>query len=271
MQPLQRTILVACALVLAGVHSIGAAERPPIVASLDDAFIAHADSSDTWSIGSAGLELVVGFSASGTLTLQSLSSSVTNRSWDITPGADVSLGLDGEDIQLATRGTVAFVGATAEANEDGVRLTFNFDHRTLHVRIARIYASYPGSPTIETWTHIDAIAATSPVEVSDLVGWRMTMPLGQLQWIGGLRGDSADNPDGDAFGLVTRDLDSAERIEIGGDGRSSEQFVPFAVVDDGRDQFFTGVMWSGIWHLVFERAGDRLNGSAFFPGPGTVV
>jgi len=49
-----------------------AADRPFVVASQGDAFIAHQAGSDRWSIGSANLELVVGFDANRSLTFQRL-------------------------------------------------------------------------------------------------------------------------------------------------------------------------------------------------------
>src|SRR6266480_163179 len=73
------------ALLLSGARSAVAADRPPLIASRDDAFVAHQNGSDVWSIGSANLELVVGFDASRTLTLQQLFNPVTGRAWDITP------------------------------------------------------------------------------------------------------------------------------------------------------------------------------------------
>ena len=103
--------------------------------------------------------------------------------------------------------------------------------------------------------------------VTDLVGWQMTMPLGRVRWLGGLRGDSASgNAVEDAFVVADRDLDPGERIEIGSEGRSSETFLPLLFVDGDRDEFFGGLMWSGAWHAAFDRSGDQLRVSVFFPG-----
>ena len=90
--PLLNRLLISCVLAaaLAGVARPAAAQAP-IVASLDDAFIAHEPSSDLWTIGSRGLELAVGFGADRVLSLQRLSDPVSGRMLNITPGADVSL------------------------------------------------------------------------------------------------------------------------------------------------------------------------------------
>jgi alpha-galactosidase len=252
--------------------SAGAADRPPVVASQGDAFIAHQSNSDVWSIGSANLELVIGFDASRTLALQRLFNPVTERAWSITPAPDFSLTAGGERIALTSSGAVSFVNATAAATEHGVTLTFNFEHRAQRLLIARVYACYPGSPTIETWTRVTSTGGDG-TNLTDLSAWNMTMPLGNVRWLGGLRGDSA-NSDGaseDAFEFAEHDFAPGERLDLGADGRSSEQFVPFFLVDDGRDQFFGGLMWSGAWRASLERAGDRLRVGVLFPGVGTAV
>ena len=96
------------------------------------------------------------------------------------------------------------------------------------------------------------------------------MPLGNVRWLGGLRGDSAgsDSAVEDAFVFAEHDFEPGERLDLGADGRSSEQFVPFFLVDDGRDEFFGGLMWSGAWRASLERADDQLRVGVSFPGVG---
>jgi alpha-galactosidase len=247
---------------LSATTSAIAADRPPTVASNGDAFIAHQAGSEAWSIGSGGFELVVGFGAAGVLTMQRMSNLATGRAWNITQ-ADVTLTLGGNRFTLASSGPITFDGASAESTDHGVQLTFTFESRSPRVRIERVYASFPGTPTIETWTRV--VSMGGAVSVSDLIGWEMTVPLGRVKWLNGLRGDAADRTESDAFQLVTRDLEPEERIEIGAEGRSSEQYVPFVTVDDGRDQLFAGFMWSGSWQFALERRGEQLHVTASFP------
>src|SRR5205814_10114913 len=97
----------------------------------------------------------------------------------------------------------------------------NFEHRAQRLQISRAYAVYAGSPTVETWTRVTTTG--DGVTLSDLVGWQMTMPLGRVRWLGGLRGDSASGVTvEDAFVVTDRELEPDERIEIGSEGRSSE-------------------------------------------------
>jgi len=250
----------------------GAADRPPIVAAQGDAFVAHQAGSDLWSIGSRNLELVIGFDASRTLALQRLFNPVNSRPWNITPAPDFSITAGGERIALTSSGAVSFVNASATATAYGVVLTFNFEHRAQRLLFSRVYACYPGSPTIETWTRVSSTGGDG-TGLNELVAWNMTMPLGSVRWIGGLRGDSAGGESAveDAFVFAQHDFEPGERLDFGSDGRSSEQFVPLFLVDDERDEFFGGLMWSGAWRATLERAGDRLRVSVSFPGVGTSV
>lgn len=249
-----------------------AADRGPIVAARDDAFVAHQAGSDLWSIGSGNLELVVGFDASRTLALQRLFNPVAGRALNITPAPDFSITAGDERIALTSSGAVAFVNASAAATDHGVVLTFNFEHRARRLFFSRVYACYPGSPTIETWTRVSSTGGEG-TQLTDLIAWNMTMPLGNVRWLSGLRGDVAGNDSAveDAFVFAEHDFEPGERLDLGSDGRSSEQFVPLFLVDDGRDEFFGGLMWSGAWRASLERADDRLRVSVSFPGVGTSV
>ncbi len=249
-----------------------AADRPPVVVAQGDAFVTHQDGSDVWSIGSATLELVVGFDSSRTLALQRLSNPVTAREWGITPAPDFSITAGGERITLTSSGAVTFVDALAVANELGVTLTFTFEHRAQRLLFTRVYACYPGSPTIETWTRVSSTGGDG-AGLNDLVAWNMTMPLGNVRWLGGLNGDFAgsDSAVEDAFVFAEHDFEPGELIDLGSDGGSSERFVPFFLVDDGRDEFFGGLMWSGAWRASLERADARLRVTVSFPGVGTSV
>src|SRR5438034_4115350 len=111
---------VCLAICLGAAGTIEGADSPPLVASRGDAFVAHQNGSDVWSIGSANLEVTIGFDASRTLALQRLFNPSTGRTWDITPGPDLTLTANGERVALTSSGAVTFVSATALANEHGV-------------------------------------------------------------------------------------------------------------------------------------------------------
>jgi alpha-galactosidase len=260
-------LVFVCLFASAGAN---ADDRPPIVAAVNDAFVAHQGGSDLWTIGSANLELVIGFDSTRTLALQRLANPVSGRAWNISPAPDVSVTAGGERMSLTSSGAVSFVGATAATTGQGVTLTFTFEHRAQRLQIARVYACYPDSPTIETWTRVSSTGGDG-TGLTDLIAWNMTMPLGNVRWLGGLRGDSASSAAEDAFVFAEHDFEPGERLDLGAEGRSSESFVPFFLVDDGRDQFYAGLIWSGLWRASLERADDRLRVVVSFPGVGTNV
>jgi hypothetical protein len=186
--PRKWLLAAACALLLLGAQTVGAAS---IVASNEDAFVTHDSGSGVWSIGSRELELVVGFDRTGLLTLQRLFNPRTERDWDITPAGDFTVTVGGEPIVLSMRNGMTLTNVATETTDDGVRLVFTFEHAALRLRIARAYACYPGSPTIETWTDIRALDGSRSAQVTNAVGWQITMPPGTVNWLGGLRRDAA--------------------------------------------------------------------------------
>jgi alpha-galactosidase len=263
--------VVGLTLALLSVASASTAgDRLPIVASQEDAFIAHDAGSDSWTIGSGRIELVVGFGSDGDLTLLSLRDPSSDSGWNLVRGPEVALTVEGNDVSLSARGSATFLNGIAEATLDGVRLTLTFEMRSRRVRISRVYACYPGSPTIETWTRVDT-SSSGPVQIANLRGWQLTLPAGQVRTVSGLSGDSADAEGTGAFTLQTRDLEIGERLAIGATGRSSEQFVPFAIVDDGRQLFYGGILWSGSWQMAFRRSDDTLLAEASFPAVSTAA
>src|SRR5436190_8039311 len=162
-----------------------------VLASRGDAYVSANQASDAWSIGTRDLEFTIGLDRSGVLTPQRLVDRATGNAWDLSADPDTSLTVGSERIVLSSRAaSLTFAGATASTTATGVLLTFVFDHRTPRLRLLRSYAAYPGSPTIETWTRVEAPDVTTPIVLSNLVGWQFSMPAVPLKWVGGLRGYS---------------------------------------------------------------------------------
>src|SRR5262249_54068293 len=142
-----------------------------------------------------------------------------------------------------------FVTATAQETSTGVLLMLSFEHRERHSIINRIFAVYPGSPTVEVWTRIDQPAGTAPVTVSEMGGWQLSMPATHLRWINGLRGATSDNLVDATFAIDGVDLEDGASVEIGADRRSSETHEPFIFADGSESAFYGGVIWSGSWRI----------------------
>ena len=258
------TIVFLCAI------SASAADRGPIVAATGDAYVAHAPGSEAWSIGSAQLELVVGFDAAHTLTLQRLFNPVTGREWSITAAPEVGFSAGTERVALTATGAASLVSITPQATEFGVTLTFVFEYRAPRLLVSRVYACDSGSPTIETWMRITSIGGDSAT-LSDLAVLQISMKPAHLQWLNGLRSDAADRSVEDAFVLADRDLEPGETIDFGSEGRSSEAYVPLLWLRDGDAEFYSGLIWSGAWHAGISNDGDQLQIRFDFPGLATTA
>jgi alpha-galactosidase len=245
---------------LIGLLSPSGAGAASLIATHDDAFVAHDAGSESWSIGSHDLELVLGLDIAGTLAPRRLFNPQTDRSLDITPEPDAALTAGGQPVLLSRTQGFRLAGVAAQETGSGVMIAFTFVHDTRHLRVVRSYASYPGSPVIETWTRV---VSETIAPLSDMVGWQMTMPVATVRWLGGLRSSSVPG-ELEPFELTGRNLDPGEHFEIGATGRSSEQYIPFVAVDDGETAFFGGVMWSGAWRISGDRIGDRVRVRASF-------
>ena len=267
--PLAR-LAVAWAIAFASAASASAADRGSIVASAGDAYVAHDGGRDVWSIGSAQLELVLGFDAAHTLTLQRLFNPATGREWTITPSPEVGFSVGTDRFAPTASGAARLVSVTPQATDFGVTLTFAFESRAQRLLVSRVYACYSGSPTIETWTRITTTGSESTT-VSDLAALQIGMTPTHVQWLSGLRGDASDTAVEDAFVVGDRDLDSGETVDLGAEGRSSENYVPLVWVRDGDAEFYAGVMWSGAWHAGLSNDGDQLQVRFDFPGLATTA
>jgi alpha-galactosidase len=259
-----RLLLVGAALVLLWAAR-PLADDQPILATHADAYITHGPASQVWAIGNSNIELIVGFDSSRTLVVEQLWNPATGHTLDVDQAPDAGITLGGQPLVLQQSDKLTFTGATAEDTGTGVRLTFAFEQKSTHTTVKRVYVCYPATPTFEVWTRLEAGTGSTPLQVSDLAGWQLTIPSGTVQWINGLRRDSAAEWDPGSYSLDGGDLDDGQQVAIGSTGRSAESFVPLIFVDDGQDNFYGGVIWSGSWQMSLTKTGDRLSVRAGFP------
>lgn len=241
------------------------ADQSLVIAGHDEAYVAHDAADRVWTIGNRGIEAVFGFDDLRRLTVQRIWDPQSGHELDIHQTPDVTLTIGGQRIPLQVGETLTFQGAAAEEADNGVRLVFTFEHRQLHIIIHRVFACYTGSPTIEAWTTVQLQEGFPSVPVTDLQGWQLALPSGPVQWLNGLRGQTADDWGSESFALNRRELGDGERIELGSDRRSSEQNVPVVFVENDDNVFFGGLIWSGAWRLTLERSEDRLGVAATVP------
>ena len=241
---------------------------PSLVASREDAFVAHAAGSTEWTIGSGSFTLSIGLDSTGVLKVGPAADSATGRAWALS--GDVAVTLGGQRIRLGDPAATSLLSADATSTADTVQLAVSFQHRATRSRITQVYACAPGSPTIEQWTRIEAPAGVA-VMASDITAVNLLMPNARVRWLTGLRDDSANSASGDAFTLGQRDLEPGETLQIGTSRRSSSDFVPFVTVDNGEDEFYSGLIWSGSWQIAVDRVGDAMRMVASLPGVQTDV
>lgn len=238
-----------------------------VIAFHGDAYVAQDGGGKQWAVGTRGLQVKIGFSASGTLSLQRVWNPDNDNGWGISADSEVGVTLNGERVLLQDTGTrVRFLQAVAVETDNGVNLNLIFEHRELHAVITRTYATYPGSPTIEMWTRVDTPGGARPIEVSSMEGWQLTMPASHVRWINGLRGGTSETLNDATFAIQNRDPREGDHIEIGSDRRSTEEFEPILFVDNPQSAFYGGVIWSGAWRMSIDRNAGAFSMRAEFPG-----
>lgn len=230
---------------------------PPIatadtVARAGLATIANDLDAGTWTIASSGTSLVLALDATRDFAILNLASS-SGKAWTIGDLPDTFLIVGGKRLPFGSR-AAGFVYQNVTTAVKGLRVQLDavFEVPAARLRATRHYVATSGSPTFETWTTFTPMAGTVPL--SDLNGFRLTVPAGTLHWLNGLQGDGPSTPRDTAFTLQQRALRVGERLSLGAEGRSSEQTVPWFAIDDGEDTFFAGLMWSGAWTLTAVRS-----------------
>ena len=273
-QPARRTswrTALAVAIFVVTLWPAGADGSERVLASKGDASVVNDLAADTWTISSAGIALTLGMDANQQLVVRRIFNPQTRRILTDASAPDTVLNLNGQSLALAEGATgFHFDGAAAETWHGGVHLAFTYSHRALQASVVRHYASYPGSPTIEVWTVVQVSAGGDPVISSHWVGWQLAVPAGTVRWINGLRGDASDTPADEAFSLVRQDLAPGESVTLQAYRRSSERFMPFVMVDNGADEWFGGVQWSGAWRITCAR-GSAMQITLEYPGTTTTV
>ena len=179
--------------------------------------------------------------------------------------ADSTITINGTTAPLgaATAGWV-FESATTAQSGGGVQLVFAFHSTNAPAHVLRSYVCYPGSPTIETWTTVQQTGNAS-VTVSNPSVWQLSVAGNTVHYVWGLRGDNADVDVDTAFAIQTNTLTSGDQVNLGSQGRSTEQFEPVVMTDTAADEFYGGLLWSGSWQMVVTGLSGQVNITAGLP------
>ncbi len=265
--------LLALAALLGGARPTSVEAATEVLASQADATITYDSASDVWTIGGAEITLTLGLDANRQLLVRRIANPLSGRVLINASAPDTTLNLNGQSMVLAQSAATGlrYDGTAAESSNGGVHLTFTYSHRASQASIVRHYACYPGSPTIETWTTVRVAPGAEPLVVSNLVGWQLSMPTGTVRWINGLMGDAPDTPVDESFSVGRQDLAPGASVTLFAHRRSSELFVPFVMIDNGADEWFGGVQWSGMWRITCARGDSALQVTLEYPDITTTV
>lgn len=243
-----------------------------LLASASGTSIVQDTATNVWTISSASLALILGLDTHQQLIARRIANPQTGRVLADLAAPDTVLTLNGQSLVLTeTPNGFRYDGAAADTWHGGVHLAFTYRHETLQARVVRHYAAYPNSPTIETWTTVQVLTGGAPVVVSHFVGWQLQLPVGTVRWITGLRGDAPDTPVEDAFSNAYQDLAPGESVALFAHHRSSERFMPFVMIDNGADEWFGGVQWSGMWRITCARVESSIQVTLEYPDSTTTV
>lgn len=223
----------------------------------------------TWTIRSAGASLTLAFDATRDFRVVRLAGP-SGDARTIGTAPDSQITVSGRTVPFGNR-AAGFVFQNASASADGftVRLDVTFDLPSSRLRLTRHYVAASGSPTFETWTTFASLGAS--ISVSDLNALVLSVPVGTVRWVDGLQGDGAEAAHDSAFTLQQRTLDAGEQLQLGANGRASEQAVPWVSIDSGAGLFYAGLLWSGAWSLVAARSGDGIDLKLGLPSMSTSV
>src|SRR5687768_11766223 len=185
---------------------------------------------NTWTIANDQIAATFRLTSAG-LMLQQVVNPQTGRSLGLAAAPDSTATINGTTAALgSSAGGWVLQGVSSADIENGTQLVFTFRSQRAPVVAARTYACYRGSPAIEVWTTFRATAST-PVTVSNLNIWQMTVPSDVVHYQFGLRGDAAGLPVDEAFSLQTARLDAGNELNLDETNRSSEQYLPMIGAD----------------------------------------
>ena len=247
-----RLALLAIAVFLAS--AVAAAADTGELARAGDAFVLQESGQRVWIVGNDAVSFKMGLNASGALNTMGLDRTGYDRQWKPGTAADFTF-LVGSKRLTPGQGTFAFREARASATDDTVRLELVFEDPSSKIRVTRNYACTAGSGAIEVWSVFETTGTTAKVTIGDIGVWRLTMPVGAVNWVTGLE---AGEEQGGRFTRQRQALTSGGQFELGSAARSSQTAVPVVWFSGTPGSFFGGINWSGAWKL--EAAGPAGNG-----------
>jgi alpha-galactosidase len=210
----------------------------------------------TWTIGNSRIQATLRLTVDG-LVLDSVVDPTSGRAFGVASAPDSTVTINGVTSNPGSAsGNWILQSADTSDLGNGTQLTFSFRSQKTPAVVERAYACYGSSPTLETWTTIRD-TGSSPLTISNLNVWQLTVPAAVIHYSNGLRGDAAGADVNDAFTLQTETLGPREPLVLDEVNRSTEQYLPMIAADIPSGEFYGGLMWSGAWRLSAEAPADQ--------------
>ena len=252
--PATRSRFVVFALLIVVATCTPAVGQAAELARAGDAFVLQENGLRVWVVGNDAVSFKLGLTSNGALNTLGLDRTGTGRQWKTGTAADFTF-LAGSRRLTPGQSSFTFREARASATDTTVRLELVFEDTTSKVRVTRNYACAAGSGAIEVWSVFETTSNAAKVPISDIGVWRLTVPVGAVNWVTGLQ---AGEEQGGRFTRQRQVLDAGGQFELSSATRSSESAVPVVWFSGAAGSFFGGVNWSGGWKL--EATGPAANG-----------
>lgn len=243
------------------------ADRVALAAASDVGIFQNAQGTE-WTILNEVVSFSVGFDQDGVLRIHSLSDASTGHEWILDRQSPTPITADGQQVDLSNRtsASLRFVTARAESFRAGARLALVFSVSN-RARVTRMFACYPRTPVIETWTEIVRTDDTRAVTVSSPTAWSLAVASAEIEYLDGLHA----NGDAEGFTIARRRLEAGGRFELAATDRSTTTAMPWFVARAEGGAVFGGLMWSGPWTMSFANSAGQTRITTMLPAMETTV
>jgi alpha-galactosidase len=222
-----------------------------------------------WIVANTYITYGLVFDASGTLVVQDLRKTGDRQSWRPSPVRDTLFRVGDRELALTRNDSAGFRHTAVDVVDTGaaleLRLTFEDVRDGLRAR--RVYAMYPQSPILETWTELEATQNRSTT-VSDMVTLQLVIDGALATTVDGL---NSPEETGGAFAVHHQTV-SSEPIVMEEFGRSTARYLPLVSITSARGALVAGLIWSGGWRMdLVGREGARTELTAWMSDTVTTV
>jgi alpha-galactosidase len=217
-----------------------------VIAQREDCTITSEGQDTSWTLANGAISYTIGFDDSGRLIARDLRNGGAGRSWNPSLQADSVFEIDGRELRLNRAEVGGFTLTRVEAGQStaGLELRLVFGNGRDGVQATRVYAIYPSTPIIETWTQFDATTGRT-LSLEQIAGLQLIVDGASVTWVRGQEsvGESL------GFTIEKRQLANGDHQPLESTGRSTQTALPLFALRSTQGVFFGGIVWSGAWRI----------------------